>query len=299
MVIHERRYRSNASYALLLHELLRYNCSMGCKWCKIRRANRVAPILTSSVTVETTEPTARVSRRRLDTSIRPQAPPTGHSKFITDPLNAPVPREGGFEDATVASPCKEFTDTSNEQASGYHSFAVDKNCREDEKAVRKTVSELLTSWKKSGIVEEIENTVSTIEESSIQILTKRLLSKQAKYVARFKGKPSFQLQLAKAYAIFSWIANHIKYDFRCIDALESGELTSEAVSPENVLSTGATICSGYAKLFVALAERAGLVVKYISGHVKSLKSSQLHSTTYQAFSPEQSNSHAWNMVRDI
>jgi len=85
----------------------------------------------------------------------------------------------------------------------------------------------------------------------------------------------------KARAIFRWITANIAYD---------PALREEVLRPEDVLERRRAVCSGYAALFKALAEAAGLEAEIIHGHAKA--------AGYQAGrGMEASFEHAWNAVR--
>ncbi len=68
-----------------------------------------------------------------------------------------------------------------------------------------------------------------------------------------------------ARAIFRWIAHNVTYN---APAFFSGRIRSELEDPEAVLQRRTAVCDGFAGLFVALATRAGLQVRAITGHAK-------------------------------
>ncbi len=67
----------------------------------------------------------------------------------------------------------------------------------------------------------------------------------------------------KAKAIYEWVAKNITYD---IAAFVSNDLPNPA--PLNVLATKSGVCEGYARLYVALAEAAGLEAVMVTGFSK-------------------------------
>lgn len=94
----------------------------------------------------------------------------------------------------------------------------------------------------------------------------------------------FNTEAEKARAIFRWITDRIEYD---TGAFFSGSLSSG--DPLVTLRRGSAVCSGYAALFKALAEQAGLEAEIITGHSKGY-----------GFNPETDDfktNHAWNAVR--
>lgn len=90
-------------------------------------------------------------------------------------------------------------------------------------------------------------------------------------------------ELEKARIIYSWLAYHIDYD---VPAFLGGEYGD--VSPAGVLSSRKGVCSGYANLYVALAEKMGLEAAIVQGYAKGLG--------YITGSDRQIN-HAWNAVK--
>ncbi len=70
-------------------------------------------------------------------------------------------------------------------------------------------------------------------------------------------------QRGKAEAIYEWVAKNITYD---IAAFLSGDLPNPA--PLHVLATKSGVCEGYARLYVALAEAAGLEAVMVTGFSK-------------------------------
>jgi transglutaminase/protease-like cytokinesis protein 3 len=87
----------------------------------------------------------------------------------------------------------------------------------------------------------------------------------------------------KARIIYSWITHHIDYNF-------SGFLTGHYgdVSPEGVLSSRKGVCSGYANLFQALAQKMGLEAYVIEGYAKGYG---------YAVGNSMDINHAWNAVK--
>lgn len=95
---------------------------------------------------------------------------------------------------------------------------------------------------------------------------------------------SHQTERAKAQALYEWVAKNIRYD---IDAYNARDLPNPA--PLNVLATRSGVCEGYARLYVALAEAAGLESVMISGFSKGFSPD----VVARANEPD----HAWCAVR--
>lgn len=87
----------------------------------------------------------------------------------------------------------------------------------------------------------------------------------------------------KARAIYRWLAERISYD---APALQTRNYPDP--SPQATLRTHLAVCEGYARLFKALADEAGLTCEMVTGHCKGY-----------GFVSEfaESNSHAWNAVQ--
>lgn len=88
----------------------------------------------------------------------------------------------------------------------------------------------------------------------------------------------------KARAIFRWVADRIVYD---VDGLRQDKLPSQ--KPEDVLRSRRAVCEGYARLYQALGERAGLQVTFISG-----RSSFNDALPFKL--PSNVAGHGWNAV---
>lgn len=90
-----------------------------------------------------------------------------------------------------------------------------------------------------------------------------------------------------ARAIFRWIAHNVTYN---APAFFSGRIRSELEDPEVVLRRRTAVCDGFAGLFVALATRAGLQARTITGHAKGFG----YRAGQGVAGPP---NHAWNAVR--
>lgn len=89
----------------------------------------------------------------------------------------------------------------------------------------------------------------------------------------------------KVRAIFRWMTDRIDYD---VERLRAGRI--EAVSPDDVLRTRRSVCSGYADLFCKLAAACGIEAVPISGYAKGVG--------YEVGSSFSGpTDHAWNAAR--
>lgn len=89
----------------------------------------------------------------------------------------------------------------------------------------------------------------------------------------------------KARAIYRWVAENIDYDVQGLLNSSYGD-----TSPEGVLKSGRSVCSGYSGLFGSLCVAAGLEVVTISGYAKGY-----NYTPGAKFSGP--TNHAWNAVK--
>ncbi|MBX3165888.1 MAG: hypothetical protein KF760_00695 [Candidatus Eremiobacteraeota bacterium] len=96
--------------------------------------------------------------------------------------------------------------------------------------------------------------------------------------------PSHYSEEEKARSIFRWVADRIVYD---VEGLRLDKLPSQ--QPEDVLRSRRAVCEGYARLYQALGERAGLQVAFISG-----RSSFNDALPFKL--PNNVAGHGWNAV---
>jgi transglutaminase-like putative cysteine protease len=86
----------------------------------------------------------------------------------------------------------------------------------------------------------------------------------------------------KAYRLYKWIGEHIKYDYRKARAIESGQFQKFTFGAIPTFQTRKGICSDYSSLMVAMGRAVGLEVKQEFG---------------EAVLPDGSGGpHAWNVV---
>lgn len=86
--------------------------------------------------------------------------------------------------------------------------------------------------------------------------------------------------------IHDWVADNIRYD------VESyyGDLHNAQTGLKGVLSSGQSVCEGYATVFERLCQEAGITVHKVSGHARG--------ASYDPFAKEDASksNHAWNVV---
>ncbi len=88
----------------------------------------------------------------------------------------------------------------------------------------------------------------------------------------------------KAAAIFTWIANNIKYD---VKALRKNKI--KYYTPEETLTTKKGVCMHYSELFAEMCNIAGIKAFVVHGYAKGFG--------YRKTEPFIRANHAWNMVR--
>lgn len=88
----------------------------------------------------------------------------------------------------------------------------------------------------------------------------------------------------KARAAFFWLTQHIKYD---CEGYRSGQYT---VEPEEVLSKGIAVCSGYASLMKMFCDELGVECEVVSGFATGISVDKVHLDSMKS-------NHAWNAVK--
>lgn len=78
--------------------------------------------------------------------------------------------------------------------------------------------------------------------------------------------------------LHDFVVSYVDYDYSALDNIES---INTANDPAHVLETGWGVCGGYASLYEALCNEAGLNCEYVSGYADFL---------------EKNTGHAWNAV---
>ena len=144
-----------------------------------------------------------------------------------------------------------------------------------EKDTREKVNSILERWDASGKLAEIEASVDGISHCALTIPG---LVSALKQVEQCHLK-SIEDHIALAYRVYCWVAKNISYTFHVNET-----------NPSVILKTKQAVCSGYASLFLKLANEVGLSVIRVDGNTRKC----LHPET--VFLPQESNSHTWNMV---
>ncbi len=91
----------------------------------------------------------------------------------------------------------------------------------------------------------------------------------------------------KARAIFTWITDNVRYDFKSMDYVPPKGMTKaelEATRVERTYKKGKGVCQDYSMLYQNMAAAVGLECVWIPGNSRSILRSTL-------------NGHAWNAVK--
>ena len=175
--------------------------------------------------------------------------------------------------------------------------------RHSEKHVRSRIKETFNAWGRGKILQQIENhalAISAESTVSAEILAMNLTSSQANYVkilSTSDGNTSlFDLQIAKTYAIYFWIANNILF---CKDMWKRYITTDSEVksNAKAVLQKRKCLSQGYAKLFHSVATAAGLTSHIIKGNIQ-LSQSDSFEEHMTVFERSKLNEHWWNVVSE-
>ena len=102
-------------------------------------------------------------------------------------------------------------------------------------------------------------------------------------LAKYLGKPCSS-DLQKARVIYSWITHNIIFD---IDSFLKGK-HYPSMEPKDVLLRGSAVCSGYANLYKAFADKMGLQCETIAGYAKGY--------AWNGKVPREINHH-WNAIK--
>lgn len=145
------------------------------------------------------------------------------------------------------------------------------------------VPDHVTESKVSETVEKIEKSVDRLEMMDDHALEAPDSVKSSMVnLVDYLIEPA-QTDLEKVRVIYRWITDNIAYD---TDAFFSGQYGD--TSPEGVLSSGKSICSGYSGLYKNLLDLAGVTSVEISGYAKGYGYTE--GKTYSR------TNHAWNAV---
>lgn len=173
--------------------------------------------------------------------------------------------------------------------------------RKSEKHVRERVEMTLSEWRQGTILGQIENHALSIPAEntvSADVLAINLTSSHAKYVKSINSmesnRSSFDLQIAKAYAIYFWITNNITFSQNMWRRYIHSK-SKWKTDAEKILEKRECLSAGHAALFHSIATAAGLKSCMIEGNIKVNQSESPQEYT-QGYERNILNQHWWNMV---
>ena len=149
--------------------------------------------------------------------------------------------------------------------------------KENEVSVRKEITELLMLWKTSGFLQSIEEYVLRYpakKSNSVSEIAQNIAAANASYLSSISGA-STHVEIAKAYAIYCWIANNVD---SCVSL--AGEYEEANFS---------TTSDDYSELYMKIALQANLSVEVIKGQVR----------TWANMTDVFLTPHSWNAVSSI
>ncbi|KUI54905.1 Kyphoscoliosis peptidase [Cytospora mali] len=109
------------------------------------------------------------------------------------------------------------------------------------------------------------------------------------YLAHVLCSP-FSSLTDKARAIFTWLHHNVNYD---TEGFFSGNISRGTAS--DTIFAGKAVCEGYARVYEAIAKRAGLECIVVGGHGKGYGFTPVKDG--QQVPPRNATGHAWNAVR--
>ena len=171
--------------------------------------------------------------------------------------------------------------------------------KETERSLRCRIEAIMREWREGSILGQIESHALSIPPecaASVDTLALSLTNPRSKYVNSLCASDPFHLQIAKAYAIYFWVANNIRFSHDMWKRyLSNSEGLKSKAEAEVVLQRRKCLSIGHANLFLSIATAAGLTVCVVMGNIKLCRS--LSSQDYtQEFQPSRVNQHWWNMV---
>ncbi|KAL2267449.1 hypothetical protein VTJ83DRAFT_4726 [Remersonia thermophila] len=111
------------------------------------------------------------------------------------------------------------------------------------------------------------------------------------YLAHVLCSP-FPSATDKARAIFTWCHHNIDYD---VDGFFGNRPIPRGQAPRDTILSGLAVCEGYARVFEAIARRAGLECLVVTGHGKGYGFRAVRAG--EPLPAPDPTGHAWNAVR--
>ncbi len=154
------------------------------------------------------------------------------------------------------------------------------------------VNNILISWEESELLSRIDSHVLSVSAlnrmTTIRELAAALTASNSGYLQEIEKKKF--VNLAKAYAIYSWISNNITFDIeKWKFALNSENV--DKLNEHTILRKLQGLSEDFSSLFSALCTESGLRAQTVEGNLRRWKS-----LTGEDFKPIEGNRHVWNVV---
>jgi hypothetical protein len=143
----------------------------------------------------------------------------------------------------------------------------------------RAASLILLLWNPAHLLAADANPYRAVDENALRAT--KTAEQSVSSLAEYLCKPA-KNDREKARAVYRWITDRVCYDYQSFLLKKPGDN-----SPDGVLKTRQGVCEGYARLYQALCQSAGVETALVTGRVKPL-----------AFLADaQLAGHAWNAVK--
>jgi len=158
----------------------------------------------------------------------------------------------------------------------------ERKLREEEERKRKEEEDIIQNPQRGR-----KDILKTLDKEKLRKIVeqcpKRTSTPLNKFKEYFKKATSNLKDEEKAYALFYWMTQNIKYD---VEGLFSGKYY---VEPEQSYSRGMTVCSGYSRLYKNIGDYIGIDVICVMGYAKGLGYKEGQKIT--------GSNHEWNILK--
>lgn len=212
-------------------------------------------------------------------------------------VSKPLALTAGYTSSPVATPSSLVTAAARSNGEVAADDAEVK-CRKTVPKLRSNsnsskVTSLIAKWKKNNVLSLIQShvlAVSSTQKDSLEELSVAL--SQFSHLVNISEQ--YEVQTAKAYAIFLWITTNVKYDKAAwVDSFTVARVPS--TDPIDVLTKREALSEGFSALFQCLASHANLKAVTIRGYERAGRIPGRGSGTTR-FVQNEENAHTWNAV---
>ena len=158
----------------------------------------------------------------------------------------------------------------------------ERKLREEEERRRKEEEDIIQNPQRGR-----KDILKTLDKAKLKKIVeqcpKRTSTPLNKFKEYFKKGTSNLKDEEKAYALFYWMTQNIKYD---VEGLFAGKYY---VEPEESYSRGMTVCSGYSRLYKNIGDYIGIDVICVIGYAKGLGYKEGQKIT--------GSNHEWNILK--